>query len=304
MSRKISQTNISAYFSQPIRHDFHLYRFSNTLLLPHVMRKYDKCLTGICTKGEAHFTLLGVKRVIKPNEIFCFLSGHFVALNSVSDDFEAHYCIISESFMKDITSRFPNVMFDYLIAHPSMPMTHEAMDEALRYFDLIELKMKEKYNLFQKDIIFNILYSYALDMYNMINRDLPNLPLGKTATERIFDKFTLLAYHHIKENNPVTYYADALNVTPKHLSKVVKTVKGITVKQWLDEFMMQELKRTLLTTQQSVQEISDDYNFSSPDAFHHFFRKHTGMSPSNYRLQINPANIEKIITSNDLVIGI
>ena len=154
MSRKISQTNISAYFSQPIRNDFHLYRSSSTLLLPRVFRKYDKCLTGICVKGEAHFTLLGIKRVIKRNEIFCFLPGHFVALDGVSEDFEAHYGIISESFMKDITSRFPNVMYDYLIAHPSMPMTDAAMDEALRYFDLIELKIKEKYNLFQKDIAF------------------------------------------------------------------------------------------------------------------------------------------------------
>lgn len=302
MSRKISQTNISAYFSQPIRNDFHLYRFSNTLLLPRVLRKYDKCLTGICTKGEAHFTLLGMKRVIGPNEIFCFLPGHFVALNSVSEDFEAHYGVISEAFMKDITSRFPNVMFDYLIAHSSMSMTPAAMDEALRYFDLIELKIKEKYNLFQKDIIFNILYSYILDMYNMINRDLPNLPLGKTANERIFDKFTLLAYHHIKENNSVGYYADALNITPKHLSKVVKMIKGISVKQWLDEFMMQELKQILLSTQMSVQEISDEYNFSSADAFHHFFRKHAGMSPSNYRLQTDRPVERPLITIDDLVI--
>jgi AraC-like DNA-binding protein len=240
--------------------------------------------------------------VIKQNEIFCFLPGHFVAIDSVSADFEAHYGIISESFMKDVTSRFPNVMFDYLIAHPSMSMTAAAMDEALRYFDLIELKIKEKYNLFQKDNIFNILYSYVLDMYNMINRDLPNLPLGKTANERIFDKFTLLVYHHIKENNPVTYYADALNITPKHLSKVVKMMKGISVKQWLDELMMQELKQALINTQLSVQEISDEYNFSSADAFHHFFRKHAGMSPSNYRLQTDRPIERPIITVDDLVI--
>lgn len=302
MSRKISQTNISAYFSQPIRNDFHLYRFANTLLLPRVMRKYDKCLTGICTKGEAHFTVLGVKKVIKANEIFCFLSGHFVAINSVSEDFEAHYGIISDTFMKDITSRFPNVMFDYLSAHPSMHMTSVAMDEALRYFDLIELKMKEKYNLFQKDIIFNILYSYVLDMYNMINRDLPNLPLGKTANERIFDKFTLLAWNHIRENNPVTFYADELNITSKHLSKVVKSIKGISAKQWLDEFMLQELKQALLSTQMSVQEISDEYNFSSADAFHHFFKKHTGVSPSNYRLQTDRIVESPLITIDDLVI--
>jgi AraC-like DNA-binding protein len=302
MSRKISQTNISAYFSQPISGDFYLYRSFNTLLLPRVLRKYDKCLTGICIKGEAHFTLVGLKRVIKPNEIFCFLPGHFVAIDRVSSDFEAHCGIISDTFIRDITSRFPNVMFDYLISHPTMSMTSIAMDEALRYFDLIELKIKEKYNLFQKDIVFNILYSYFLDMYNIINRNLPNLPLGKTASERIFDKFTLLAYHHLKENNPVTYYADALNITPKHLSKVVKLMKGISVKQWLDELMLHDLKQSLICTQHSIQEISDEYNFSSADAFHHFFRKHTGMSPSNYRLQTDRPVERPLISIDDLIL--
>jgi AraC-like DNA-binding protein len=82
----------------------------------------------------------------------------------------------------------------------------------------------------------------------------------------------------------------------------VKIIKGISVKQWLDEFMMQELKQTLLSTQMSVQEISDEYNFSSADAFHHFFRKHAGMSPSNYRLQTDrPVDIP-LITTEDLVI--
>ena len=102
----------------------------------------------------------------------------------------------------------------------------------------------------------------------------------------------------------MTYYADALNITPKHLSKVVKSIKGISLKQWLDEFMLQELKQTLLSTQLSIQQISDEYNFSSADAFHHFFRKHTGMSPSNYRLQTDRPIINKIMTTDDLVIGI
>lgn len=52
----------------------------------------------------------------------------------------------------------------------------------------------------------------------------------------------------------------------------------------------------------SVQEISDEYNFSSADAFHHFFRKHTGMSPSNYRLQTDRPVERQLITTEDLVI--
>lgn len=161
----------------------------------------------------------------------------------------------------------------------------EPWDEAMRYFDLIESKMREKGNLFQKDIIFNIMYSYTLDLYNMINRNLPNLPLGKTATERIFDKFTLLVHLHEKENRPVAYYADELNITPKHLSKVVKQIKGISAKQWLNEHLVYEIKQTLVCTQMSIQEVSDLYSFSSPDAMHHFFRKEVGISPSAFRQQ-------------------
>ena len=66
--------------------------------------------------------------------------------------------------------------------------------------------------------------------------------------------------------------------------------------------MLQELKQALLSTQMSVQEISDEYNFSSADAFHHFFKKHTGVSPSNYRLQTDRIVESPLITIDDLVI--
>lgn len=194
--------------------------------------------------------------------------------------------------MKDITSRFPNVMFDYLTAHPTMPMTPKAMNEAMRYIDLIESKIIEDNNLFQKDIVFNIVYSYILDLYNMITRDLPNIPLGKTSSERLYDKFTVLAYHHLNENLPISFYANALNITPKHLNRVVKNVKGSSVKHLLDEMMMQELKRVLLGTELSLLEISDRFSFSSSDAMHHFFKKHTNISPSEYRRQSNRKNIK------------
>lgn len=292
MSRKVSQSNISAYFNQSLENDLKINRDANIMPFSIESNKYMKCLLGICISGEARFVMLGRDCIINKNQIFCLLPNNIVQLEFISEDFNIQYCELSVSFMKDITSRFPNIMFEYLLAHPSMNMTSAAMDEAIRYFDLIELKINEKYNLFQKDIIFNILFSFVLDMYNMINRDLPNLPLGKTANERIFDKLSILLYHHLKENRPISYYADALNITPKHLSKVVKSIKNISVKQWIDDVMVYEIRQTLIGSQKSIQEISDEFSFSSSDAFHHFFRKHVGVSPSQYRHQKYDVNID------------
>lgn len=286
MSRKVSQTNISFYFKQAVNQDVELHRNTHEItVITDKDGKCTRCITGICTGGSAEFVMQGEHRRLSKDQIFCIMPGHTVSIISLSPDFTTHYATISQPFVKDITSRFPNVMFECLIANPTMNMTQVAMDEAMRYFDLIESKMTEKGNLFQKDIIFNIMYSYTLDLYNMINRNLPNLPLGKTATESIFDRFTLIVHLHEKENRSVAFYADELNISAKHLSKVVKKIKGISAKQWLNEHLVFELKHLLVGTQMSIQEISDAYAFSSPDAMHHFFKKEVGLSPSDFRQQ-------------------
>ncbi len=285
MTRKISQSNISAYFGQPADTDFEVRRYSHTLPLPHELQKYSPCIIAVCHSGSARLAFTSAVHTFAEGEILCIVPGSYVCLESVTDDFSACYGVIREGFMYDITSRFPNAMADYLNHHPNIPMTPEAIDEAIRYFDLIELKMAEKFNLFQKDIIFNILYSYMLDMYNLINKKLPymELPLGKTTIENIFDRFSSMVARHIKENNPTSYYASALNISPKHLNRIVKQQKGMSVKQWIDSYMLQEIKRELLHTSLSLKEISMDFSFSSCDAMHHFFKKHTGLSPSDYR---------------------
>lgn len=285
MSRKISQSSVSSYFAQSISSDIKVFRQSPIVQVSFQEGQLVEFVTGICMSGACEFEIQGKRHKLRANHIFCVLPGHKVRLVASSDDCLTDYAVISRQFAQDITSRFPNVMFDYLTANPTMPMTPTAMVEAMCYFDLIEAKISERGNLFQKDIIFNILYSYTLDLYNMINRDLPNLPLGKTATERIFDKFSVLVHLHIKETRRVAYYADQLNITPKHLSKVVKQIKGVSAKNWLNEHLLFEVKQTLVGTSMSIQEVSDIYSFSSADAFHHFFNNATGMSPSAFRQQ-------------------
>ncbi len=283
MSRKISQSSVSAYFGMSAASDFEIRTFDNCLPLPEKKTNYSHCMIAVCFEGEAEFSVISEKHVFRKNQVMCIFPGHFVSLESVSDDFKVSWCVISKSFMIDLTSRFPNILFDYLTTFPNYNMSDVAMEEAEKYFDLMMDKMSEEGNMFQKDIIFNILYCFLLDMYNIINRKIPNMPIGKTANERIFDRFHVLVSNHIKENQPITFYAEALNISSKHLSKVVKELKGISVKRWLDMRMILELKQTLLTTSESLKEISLQYDFSSCDSMHHFFKKHTGVSPSEYR---------------------
>ena len=66
---------------------------------------------------------------------------------------------------------------------------------------------------------------------------------------------------------------------------VVKKVSGRTASDWIDEYVVLEAKQMLRTTTLTVQEVSRELNFANQSFFGKYFKKHVGMSPSEYRQQ-------------------
>lgn len=88
---------------------------------------------------------------------------------------------------------------------------------------------------------------------------------------------------HFQEEKEVTYYAEKQFITSRHLSVVLKEVTGNTAGQIIAAFVMKEAKAQLSSTDKSIYEISMDLKFSDQYSFGHFFKKHSGESPSAYR---------------------
>ena len=93
------------------------------------------------------------------------------------------------------------------------------------------------------------------------------------------DRFFRLLTIHYKKHRSVQFYADKLNLTPKYLSTAIKKVTGRPILEWIHEAVLIDAKMLLRTTHLTVQQISDQLNFSSPSAFVQFFKKHTGKTP-------------------------
>ncbi|MFT5700060.1 MAG: AraC family transcriptional activator of pobA [Desulforhopalus sp.] len=88
---------------------------------------------------------------------------------------------------------------------------------------------------------------------------------------------------HIVSTRSVTEFAGMLNISAKHLNTICKAVSGETAKQFIDNYMILEIKRLLATSDSSVQEISYDFGFGEPTNFVKYFKKHSGKSPSQFR---------------------
>ena len=102
-------------------------------------------------------------------------------------------------------------------------------------------------------------------------------------TKVIFDKFMRLVMENYFEHRNVGFYADQLSLTPKYLSKIIKTASGRSAPEWIDSYVVLEAKNLLKYSGSTIKEIVFKLNFPNQSVFYKFFKAHTGMTPTEYR---------------------
>ncbi|WP_312900027.1 helix-turn-helix domain-containing protein, partial [Chryseobacterium taichungense] len=101
--------------------------------------------------------------------------------------------------------------------------------------------------------------------------------------EALYKNFYSLLFIHYKKERSIKFYADKLNITPKYFSKIVKETSNKNASDIIDEMIVMGTKAALKCTNQSVQQISEEFNFPNASFFGTFFKRKTGVTPLQYR---------------------
>lgn len=110
----------------------------------------------------------------------------------------------------------------------------------------------------------------------------------------LFDEFRRMVDTHFQEGSErlrggstsagiVRSYADRLNVSTSYLAQVTKRISGQAPKALIDERIVSEARRLLSNTSLTVQEISYQLGFASQAHFTKYFKKFSGLTPSDFR---------------------
>lgn len=81
----------------------------------------------------------------------------------------------------------------------------------------------------------------------------------------------------------VGFYADKLHITSRYLSSITQNVADKSAKYIIDKHAIQRIKIMLKYSNMSIQDISYELNFPDQSFFARYFKKHTGMTPLEYR---------------------
>lgn len=243
---------------------------------------FDGVVFGVCTRGVMRLRIDYREIEVRENEMFAVFPKHIFTLLEKSDDLDVKAILVSLDFICTLPLSPGFEWLKKAEASPSVSLKPDKREEMLALYAVMEKYGTDTAAERQiRGVLMLALILILKTMYDGASDDVPvrNCSRQENLTHAFFD---LMSCSFTSERR-VSFYADKLCVTPKYLSAAVKSVTGHTVQEWIDEAVIIEAKRTLRTSDFSVQQISEQLHFQTPSSFVRFFRQHTGFTPSVYR---------------------
>jgi AraC family transcriptional activator of pobA len=208
---------------------------------------------------------------------------------SVSDDFQSRMVSYKREFISALSLKF-NRLITYRYFRQQMnigvafhPDEMEVVWKSVNFLKYILDSETEM--TYKKEIVEHLFSVFCYQMAGIISKEDSNAMNQMSRQEEIvFIFLNDLSLHHHTERS-VEFYAGRQSITTRHLSAVVKEVTGKSASQVIALILMNEAKVLLNSSNKPVSEISSLLGFSDPYSFSHFFKKHFGDSPSQYRNQ-------------------
>ena len=244
------------------------------------------CLT-VCVKGWCKLELNLQQCEMQEGMLGIILPDQIILQKERSDDFSGLFIAVSRDFMDMVIPTMQQLfpMFFMIKERPFVHITPEECQLFQEYHSFLWSKVKLKDNPFRKEITQGLLLALFYEIYNIYQGHAVQERVPKSRKEDLFERFIRAVSESYKEERSVSYYADKMFLTAKHLSTVVKEISGKTAGEWIDSLVILESKALLKSSELSIQEIADELHFANQSFFGKYFKHHTGMSPKEYRRQ-------------------
>ncbi|WP_426277513.1 helix-turn-helix domain-containing protein [Chryseobacterium sp. S-02] len=208
---------------------------------------------------------------------------------SVSDDFQSRMVSYKREFISTLSLKF-NRLITYRYFRQQMnigvPFEPEELEVVWKSVNFLKYILdSETEMMYKKEMVEHLFSVFCYQMAGIISKeDNSSMNQMSRQEEIVFVFLTDLAEHHLTERS-VEFYAARQSITTRHLSSVVKTITGKSASQIIALIIINEAKVLLNSSSKPVSEISSILGFSDQYSFSHFFKKHLGESPSQYRHQ-------------------
>ena len=245
-----------------------------------------------CISGHVRMSINLNEFEFKSGSLFLNVPGNLVKLSDYVDSSkeDQRYLVVAmtREFVSDLRMDINKIFNEGLsmLGNPSIELTEQQSLLVDKYISLMrEVVNNSTINV--RESVNSILSSFFYFISGIgsarIREIGEDVKKSSNRSKMIFEQFIkLVSEYHLKHRN-VGFYADKLCLTPKYLSKLIKTATGRSAPDWIDAYVILEAKNLLKYSNVAIKEVVYKLNFPNQSVFYKFFKARTGMTPSEYR---------------------
>lgn len=252
--------------------------------------RFDGFMLFYCANGDLNMSVNLTDVVISKGMVFINVPGNIIRINEIINTVEEpvrYICMaLSKEFFQGLNLEVCKLFNEgiSMLQKPGVLLKErdfELTGSLIRYIISLlhtEVSYKREAVLSALSSLFYILmgaWTEASSELNVISQS--------NRSKVIFDRFMRLVMEFHTEHRNVGFYAEKLCLTPKYLSKIIKSASGRSAPEWIDSYVILEAKNLLKYSGTPIKEIVYQLNFPNQSVFYKFFKAHTGMTPTEYR---------------------
>ena len=235
---------------------------------------------GMIVRGEADINFNLVDRHLSSGTLVYLGPGSIIHPIRLSDDLEIYGIGLFADFPMPFASGNMPAALNGQLRDFQLPVPADDLQTARNILDTLWslVHQPDYHRPTASSLVAALMHHYD----RLFHQQADTLAATRSREQTIFDRFIQLVNQHCREEHKISYYADRLCLTERYLGTVVRQTSGTTAKDWIDRALITQAKVLLRHSNHSVLQISEELNFPNPAFFSKYFKRLTGITPSEF----------------------
>lgn len=241
---------------------------------------------GMIEQGLIDISVNSNRHAITPDSLLIYRPQQTIQIHQIPLNTKGAFILFTKKFLDYLNENIFSVKshsFLSLGIDSHIQLTQADSEKLFNVFkkiiELVEMSSKQSWELTARNLASALIYETDSILKDYIDTS----KIIVNHNDIIYNKFKNLVFSHFISKRNVVFYSEALCISVNHLYAVVKKTSGLSPSFVINSHIITESKKLLNGTANNINEIAQYLNFSDSFSFSKYFKKHTGLTPSQYR---------------------
>ena len=270
----------------------YIYEIKDKIELESSIRAYNYNLIML-TSGELTVDINYRVFNMKPGSTLHISSGEVIRAIETTKEISGFHIIFSPEFQTEMrTTRKSPISLQLKREYPYQEFSENEYEFLLESVRRLIIYIENTSHYYQPIVVKNEVQNLLLNISNKRRQLHGDSIDNANHQEMIRERFRNLVEGYSSEQHQVSWYADALMISPDYLSKIIREYDGSSARAWINRALVSKAEFLMQQSDITIKEISNKLNFPDQSSFGRFFKSNTGQSPKEYRKRLTGIDSE------------